>query len=602
MLWLRGLIAIAVLAVLVPAAAGQVGSNPSPGGRRAPWPNPVGMFTPMRTPKPACGSSGRMDQLVKEGQLRLSLDEAIALALESNLDIAIQRYTLPIADTDIQKARAGGAPDSYDPVLTSSLGLQYLSMPESSVLSAGSQQNTGTANFTYKQAFATGTLFTLEFDNNRQASNSPYSFLNPVLNSNLSFTLRQHLLQGFGIANNRRLLLTARNNREIADVDFRLQVITTVNQVEKQYWDLVNAYENVKSKERALDLARHLLEDNRKKLDDGAVAAIEVVRAESQVASDTRGLIVAQTDLRSQQLHLRNLLSCGLSDAELLGAAVVPTDAMQLPAVERVEPIQDSIATALAHRADLKKKLIDLSNKEIDNKANGNALLPTVDLVGSYGMTALAGAVPSTTSGLCIIFGQCGASAVHTTGYTDALSTLWGDKYPTYSVSLNVTIPLRNRTALAAQHRSELELRMAQEQVRQLENTIRVEVRDAQDAVRQNRAAVEAAQQARRLYEETMRAERMKYDEGASTTYNVLQTQKDLAGAEADLLSAMSAYQESWVELERVTGMTLVDLGIDVADAESGEVKHLPKAPNVAPAAAVPSGQEATPGAPGAGR
>jgi outer membrane protein TolC len=544
-----------------------------------------------------------MEPMIREGKLLLSLDDAIALALESNSDIMIQRYTLPIADTDILSARAGGSVDPYDPVLTSSLGLQYASIPQASVLSTGSQQNTGTADFTYKQAFPTGTLFTLDFNNNRVASNNPYSFLNPTLNSNLSFSFRQHLLQGLGISNNQRLLIKARNNREIADVDFRLQVITTVTDVEKQYWDLVNAYENAKSKQQALELARQLLEDNRKKLDNGAVAPIELVRAESQVASDTRALIVAQTDLRSKQLHLKNLLSCDLSDTRLSAAEVVPTDAMQIPPVEHVEPVQDLIETALSHRTDLKKKLIDLANKEVDNKANANALLPTVDLTASYGMYAVAGAVSPSSSAACLIFlpaSQCGSMG-QSTGYSNALSTLWGDKYPTYGLTLNVTLPLRNRSALAAQRRSELELRMAQAQVLQLENTIRVDVRDAQDALQQNRTAVEAAQKARQLYYETMRAEQLKYGEGASTTYNVMQTQRDLAGAEADLLNAMSAYQESRVEMDRVTGMTLVNLGIDVADAESGDVKHLPKVPNVVPASSLRGDPEPAPGAQAAG-
>jgi outer membrane protein len=645
----RGLALTAMaVAALVGTSMGQMNQSPVFSNGKAPFPNPFAPFKTTNVAKPNFTNSPRIDQLLKDGKLMLSLDDAIALALENNLDLAIARYNLPIADTDILRTKsgavaqgvnfgivqgtpggqtlsptgasgggaggtstaaggvgagaggivtsslgAGPAPPQFDPVLSSNLNLQHTASQQTNPFIFGStdlRQNTGTANFSYTQGFATGTAFSLGFNNQRLTTNSVRSDLSPALSSNFQIQFQQHLLQGFSIGTNRRFIRIARNNREISDVAFRLQVITTVVQIENIYWDLVNAYEDVKAKQRALDLANRLLADNQKQVQIGTLAPIEVVRARSQVASASQDLIVSQTNLQLQQLLTKNALSRNLTDPQLMAAEVIPTDTMQVPTVEPVVPTQDLISEALSHRAELAEGYIDLTNREINNKAAKNGLLPGLDLVASYGGSGLAG-VPNPLSPA--------PGITTTTGYFDALSRF--SDFPNYLVGLQLNIPVRNRQAQASQMRSELEYRQAQMRLQQLENTIRIQVRNAQFALQQNRARVDAAIKGRELAYETMSAEQKKYALGASTTYNVLQTQQALAAAESNLITAMAAYEQSKVAMDQTTGTTLAKLGIELEDAVSGNVRKLPHVPGVVPNAnvsATPLQPTATPALP----
>src|SRR5438105_3986521 len=383
---------------------------------RSHFPNPIGPYIPRSVEAPNLSNTPRIDQMMQNGRLMLSLPDAIALALENNLDIAIARYNLPIAETDIMLANSGqatrgvntgvvqgtpggtpttsaggtatsgsqgggaggtttgaggagtgssglvtstlgvGAPvPSFDPILTGTLQVDHANSPTASAFAGVPviQQNTGTANFFYQQGFHWGTNLTVGLNNDRITTNQPFTTLSPTLNSNFRFTLTQPLLQGFGLLPTTRFIRIAKNNREISDVAFRLQVITTVNQVENIYWDLVNAYENVKVQQESLALAQKTLADNKKQVQIGTLAPIEVVRAQSVVATDQQTLIVAQTNLQLQQLLIKNALSRTLVDPVLAVAEVIPTSAMQIPANESVVPIQDLINDALSHRAEL---------------------------------------------------------------------------------------------------------------------------------------------------------------------------------------------------------------------------------------------------------
>jgi outer membrane protein TolC len=652
------LLTVLSAAILAVNSAGQVGPTSVYTNGRSPYPDPAAPFSAFNVPKPSFTNSVRLTQVLRDGKLMLSLDDAIALALENNLDLAIARYNLPIADTDILRTKSGASPagvntgivqgtpggtalavsaasgsgaggtslaaggagtgigglvtsslgagppvDTFDPLLTLGLSAQHAATPLAAatainaVTSAGlpfQEQNTGAANFGYQQAFPTGTLFNVAFNNNRVTTAISKVYLTPSLTAAPLFSFRQHLLQGFGIAPNNRFIRIAKNNREISDVAFRLQVTTTVTQIENIYWNLVNASEDVKAKQRALDLANRLLTDNQKQVKIGTLAPIEVVRAQSQVASASQDLLVSQTNLQLQQLLMKNAISRNLVDPQLMAAEVLPTDTMQVPAVEPVVPTEDLIAEALSHRAELAVANIDLTNRGINTRAAKNALLPTLDLVGSYGTTGMGG-VPTTL-----------APNAPTTGFGDALSSAFSNDFPTYTVGFNLNIPIRNRAAQAIQIRSQLEYRQAQMRVQQLENQIRIEVRNAQIGVQQNRARVEAARKGRQLAYETMDAEQKKYALGASTTYNVLQTQQALSAAESNLITATAAYEQSKVEMDRATGLTLANLGIQLVEAQSGNVQHLPHVPGVVPASTatpspaspqgtVPTGPQAVP-------
>ncbi|MGH9524708.1 MAG: TolC family protein, partial [Terriglobales bacterium] len=600
---------------------------------------------PQTVPAPSFANTPRLDQLLRDGKLMLSLDDAITLALENNLDLAIARYNLSIADTDVLRTKAGasargvntgvvsgtpggggtgstgasgggaggtstgaggsgtgsggivtstlgGGPSTpqFDPSLSGNLQIEHSTTRLTSTVLTGnipfSQTNTGLANFSYNQGFATGTTLSVGFNNNRQATNSKFSIYNPILNSNVRMTLMQPLLQGFGVSLNRRNIVIAKNNREEADISFRLQIISTVSQIQQIYWDLVNAYEDLQVKQRSLALAQQLLSDTQKQVQIGTMAPIEIVSAQSQVATTQQDLIVSQTNLQLQQLYIKNAISKNLNDQTLASADVIPTDTMSMPSQEPVQPIQDLISDALQHRPELATSRIDLVNREINKKAFKNGLLPVVDAFAFTGTSNLAGPPNPLNSSV---------PGFAPTGYGDVFSGLFGGDYPDYGIGITISIPIRNRAAQADQVRSELEYSQAQVRLQQLQNQIRIQVRNAAFAVQQNRARVQAAQSAQQLAEQTLDAEQKKYLLGASTNYNVMQAQRDLAQSESNLVAARAAYEKSRVDLDTATGMTLGNLGIQIADAETGNVTQMPNVPGIVPRPANPPATQPRP-------
>ncbi|HTR68471.1 MAG TPA: TolC family protein [Terriglobales bacterium] len=611
------------------------------------FPNFIAPYTPQHVPKANLSNTGRIEDLMKDGKLYLSMNDAVALALENNLDIAIARYNLNIAETDILRAKAGasilggnfglvqGTPggtqgglsgvvgsgsggttaglggaatgaggivqsteglgpniSSFDPILTGTLQIDHAKFECNSPF-CGTVQNTGTANFTYQQGFISGTNMSLGFTNSRVTSNNPFTLISPSLASGFQFRLTQHLLQGIGLAPNTRFIRIAKNNREISDVAFRLQVITTVNQIESIYWDLVYAYENVRVQKESLAFADKTLSDTKKQVQIGTLAPIEVVRAQSTVATDQRQLTLAQTNLQLQQLLTKNALSRTLVDPTLAGAEVIPTSTMTLPATEPVVPTEDLINDALSHRADLAELRIDLTNRQISNRAIRNLLLPSVDLFAYYGGSGLGGSQsPTATCGPTTppeFLGFCSPPGTFPdVSYGGTLNQLVNSSAPDKGAGITINIPIRNRANEAVQVRSALEYRQAQLRLQQLENQVRIEVRNAQFALQQNRSAVEAAQAAVDLAHTSLDAEQKKYSLGASTTTLVLQNQSELATAESNLVSAMAAYAKSQVELDRATGLLLDHTGILIGDAVRGTVTQMPNVPDVAPRPAEP--------------
>ncbi|MGH9504555.1 MAG: TolC family protein [Terriglobales bacterium] len=606
------------------------------------FPNPIGPYMPRHLPPPDLSNTPRIDQLLQNGKLYLSMDDAVTLALENNLDIAIARYNLNIADTDILRASAGastlgvnsglvqGTPGggtgglsgiigsgtggttagaggagtgsgglvistlgsgpqitSFDPLLTGNLQFDHNNLLSSSTFAAPvTASNTTTANFSYLQGFKWGSNVSVGFNNTRQTTSSPFATLSPNLGSNFQARITQHLLQGFGLAPNTRFIRIAKNDREISDVAFRLQTITTIDQIQNIYWDLVYAYENVRVQQESVAFADKTLSDTQKQVEIGTLAPIEVVRAQSTVASDQQQLTLAQTNLQLQQLLIKNAISRTLVDPRLADAEVIPTSTMLLPPQESVVPTEDLVTDGLSHRAELAEARINLSNTEISNKAIRSSLLPALDLYAYYGGSGLGGA--QNDANLCPPlpaaqpFG-CRPVSVSPVGYGSTLNQLVNSTAPDKGVGLQLTIPLRNRVAQATQIRSELEYRQAQMRLQQLENQVRIEVRNAQFAVQQNRASVASAQAAVDLGKQSLDAEQKKYALGASTTTLVLQNRTALAQAESTLVSAMAAYEKAKVELDRATGLLLDHAGILISDAERGEVTHAPNIPYVTP-------------------
>jgi outer membrane protein TolC len=332
------------------------------------------------------------------------------------------------------------------------------------------------------------------------------------------------------------------------------------------------------------------------------VAPITVVSAQSTAATGQQNLIVAQNNLQLQQLLIKNALSRSIEDPVLAEADVIPTSVMQLPQEEPVVPIQDMINDALRARAELVETRIDLTSRDINNKAVRNAMLPTLDAFAYYGGSGVGGdiALPACTGAItieCFRFTPPPFQKTRSVGYGGTLKQLVNSTAPDKGVGLSLNIPLRNRAAQANQVRSELEFRQAQVRLHQLENQVRIEVRNAQFDVKQNRAAVQAAQSAVDLARQTFDADQQKLKVGLTTQTAILQDASTLTGSESNLVSAKAAYEKSRIELDRATGLLLDHSGIDVADATRGQVTHLPRVPYVAPRQEiVPGGQQQPPG------
>jgi len=631
---------------------------------RSQFPNPLAPYSPETVPPPNLSNTSRIDQLMRNGRIMLSINDAVALALENNLDIVLARYNLNIADTDILRAKGGAnvlgvntgivqntpgggtgglsgtvgsgtggtsvaaggvgtgtnglvsstlgigsAITSFDPALTGTLQMDRGYAQSASVFTPVPvvNTNTGTANFSYLQGFHWGTNLAVGFNNSHTTSSNPTISYTPSLASSFQFKVSQELLQGFGFLPNTRFIRIAKNNREISDVAFRLQIITTVDQVENLYWNLVYAYENVRVQQEALAFAQRTLEDNRKQVKFGTLPPIQVVSAQSVVSTDQQNLILARTNLELQELLMKNALSRNLEDPSLADAEVIPTSIMQLPPQEPVVPMQDLINDALGHRAELSESRVDLSSREINNKAVRNAMLPTLNLYAYYGGSGIGGDVsPALLPPACLAsaFGKCFTPATAAppfrnggpVGYGDTLDQLVTSAAPDKGIGLTLNIPLRNRVAQADQVRSQLEYRQAQVRLQQLENQVRIEVRNAQFDTQQNRASVDAAQAAVDFQRQTLDTDQKKLAVGVGTSTAVLQDQSLLTTAESNLVSAMAAYEKSTVEMDRATGLLLDHAGIIMADAERGQVTQMPSVPYVAaranPESVMPAAQQ----------
>lgn len=602
------------------------------------FPNPLSPYILRRVDPPSLANTPRIDQMLHDGKLYISMNDAVALALENNLDIAIARYNMNIADTDIWKARAGSSVSgvnsgvvqntpggnsgglggqvgsgqggtsvasggagagagglvastlgsgpvniSFDPIVTGTLLLDHLSIDCNTPLCATKQNSTG-ANFTYSQGFHWGTDMQITFNNTRVASNTLYDLLNPALNSSFQFKLTQHLLQGFGFLVNTRYIKIAKNNREISDVAFRLQVLSTVDQIENLYWDLVYAYEYAKVQKEELYFAQKTLENNKVQVQIGTLAPIEVVRAQTTIATDEQALTLALTNLELQQLLMKNAISRNLADPVLVEAEVIPTSTMEMPEREEVIPTQDLVDEAFHHRADLAESRINLTNTELSNRVVRNALLPSLDLSVYYGGAGLGGT--QNFASICYSDPRlCGLKSPPVEGsaisYGATLNQLVDSSAPDKGIEFTLNIPIHNRAAQATQVRSEFEYRQAQLRIQQLENQIRIEVRNAQFGVQQNRVSVAAAQAAVEFARQSLEVEQQKYKIGASTVVLVLQNQTALTQAQATLLSAKAAYEKAEVEMDRATGLLLEHSGIQIAEAERGQVAHVPSIPHV---------------------
>ncbi|MFI5098782.1 MAG: TolC family protein [Candidatus Acidiferrales bacterium] len=586
-----------------------------------PFPNLFAPYTSQFVDPGVLTNSPRLEQLIHDGKLSLSLQDAIALALENSMDIVVTRYNPWMADVSLLKTRAGGfgygTPGSiavgstanlpelfYDPIITQTLSVADATTPInnpfiSGVGSSGSSSTSkvfglvnhqSTFNTQLQKNFDTGTNLSVAWNNTRSSSNAA-NFFNPYVQSLLSVSISQPLLAGAGRFINRRNIIIAENNRKIADLAFTQQAITTTTNTINAYWELAYARQNVNVQQQAVTVAEKLYSDNKKQLDIGTMAPLDVTRAESELATDRQNLIVAQTVQLQDELVLKNYISKDPLASNLISVEIIPTDKPDSPASITTASFDDAVKEAYAKRPDLQEQYYNLKNADVDVRATKNALLPSATLGAYYSSSGLAGnsfvtgtSVPTlgtqivdatgAPAGLFIPSSSTPITGVAKDGFSTAQSQIFHNDFPTYAAQLTLTLPLRNRGAQADNIHSQLIRRQMEAQTQQIKNNALLDVRNTTIAVEQGRAQVQAASKARELQQQTFDAERKKYELGASTVYQVILTQRDLITAQGTELRALANLAEAKANYERALGRTLEVNSVTIAGAQKGVIER----------------------------
>ena len=646
----KSFFAVLLSAALAGPAAAQT-PEPKPASTDS-WHHPVTHnYLPRTVPKVDFSNTSRLDLLMRAGIIYLSLEDAIALALENNLDIENARFSPRLADANLLRASAGqllrnvsttvnsGPSSASLGVLSgaSSLGASTSTTTSTSggVLSGASVQLAGTAipnldptvsfqglfshqtspqtssfvtgtnflvsQFKYatvgiQQGFLTGTNAQLSLTNTIGLSqNSPQNDFNPTTKGALSLTLSQHLLQGFGRGLNNRVIRISKNQRYQSDLQFRAQVIATVANVVGLYYDLVSFNEALKVQRTSLELNQKLYEDNKRRAELGAIAPIDIVQAEAEVASSQQDVTNAETQVLQQEMILKNVLTrTGVDDLTLANARIVPTTHIVVPEKEPVRPVQDLISEAFQNRPEIESSRIGLENSRISMLGTRNVLLPTLDVYAQFNNNALAGQVNTlppitvqTAAGQALLGGIRSAATVNPFflgGYGTVLSQIFSRNFPDYTVGFQLNVALRNRAAQADLITDQLNYRQAQISDRQLQNNVRVNVLNARTALTQARAAYDTSVKARMLQEQTLNGERRKYQLGTSSFLNVVIVQRDTVTRQLAEVNALNQYVRARTAVQQVTGDILGVYSVDVAEALAGQIKAAPSPLPVIPA------------------
>jgi len=620
-----------VFLLLAPAGFAQQQVN-MPGAVLAPkethWYTPlVRKYTVFDVAPINLANSPRLEALIRAGNIYLSLQDAIALALENNLDIEVQRYGPRLAEANLLRAQAGGllrgqtqsvtaGPSSavnqlnggstsfqssstssgassngtiitstgtslpnLDPVFFTNYTWAHSTNLQSSSFASGTPSqvfNSGNTSIGIQQGFLSGTTATLGYNSQNLASNNVRSEINPVRTGNVNVQVTQRLLQGFGFAVNSRNIRIAKNSIRLSDLVFKQQVIATVSSVINLYTDLVSFNENVKVNKQALALNEKLYSDNKKQVEIGTLAPIEIVKAEAEVASSQNALTQAETQVLQQETILKNALSrTGVASPSVAEARIIPTDSLSIPDVEPVTPIQDLVSTALANRPEIAQTDINIENTKIQLQGTKSQLRPSLDLVGSLQNNGIAGS-PNTVvapidpnTGLPIVRI---ANPAFLGGFGTLFDQIFSRNYPNYSLGFQLNIPIRNRSAQADLLNDQLSLRQGELNQRKQINQVRVDVQNAVIGLQQSRSQYQSAQKSRILQEQTLDAEQKKYALGASTIFFVIQAQRDLAQAKASEVAALSTYNRAKVSLYSATGQTLERYNVTLEEAIKGQV------------------------------
>jgi outer membrane protein TolC len=563
------------------------------------------------------GNSPRLESLVRAGNLYLSVQDVIALVLENNLDIAVQRYSPFLAREVVRRAEGGGflrqvdtpilagptsvstagvsvnanglaggaglgsgggvvsqigpVPPNLDPSLFTSVQAGHLTTPltnqllnQTSVLTNDYRQFV----FQYSQQFITGTNAQLTFVDYHSLLNSSTPTFNPSITGLLDLVVTQNLLQGFNIGVNNRDIRVAKNNMKVSNLQLKLQVATTVSAALNLYWDLVSFIDAVRIKEQALATSQKLYEDDQKMVKIGSLPAVEVTRAAAQVSVGKEDLLFAQTNVQQQEIVLKNALSRNaIANAWLDDVHIVPLNPIEVPKTDEIKPLPELLPEAMANRVEIERTNINIDSQKILIKGDRNGLLPTLQAFLELTNNGLSGPVNP------IYNGQSGPPDTYLIGGTgNLLGQIFRRDFPNYSAGVSLTIPFRNRAAQADYVTDELQLRQAELQFQRAANLVRVDVKTALIGLQQARARYETAVDTRKLGEQSLKDEQNRFQHGVSSVTLVIQAQRDLATDQDAEVQAMANYTHAKIAFDMAMGRTLEVNHISMQEAAAGHV------------------------------
>lgn len=592
----------------------------------------TGPYRPRTVPRVDLNNSPRLDALIRAGNLYVSAQDVIALAIENSVDIEVQRYGPLLASEVLRRAQGGGAlrsvglgvapgPESvslagvtvnatgaplsagtgvssgggivtqlgpaissFDPSLLLFTNFQHATTPQSNTQLTGTTtliQSTESFQAAFSKAWDFGMNAQLTFASNRLKFNSPAFALNPYTSGDLDLQVTQNLLSGFGRAVNGRNIRVQKNNQKVTDLQFEQQVITTVSAVLNLYWDLVAFRQDLQAREQELVTARQLLEDNRRQVALGVLAEIEVTRAESQVYSAQQDLLVSQTNLLQQETVLKNaMVRNGIAAAGLSAVHVIPLDRIRLPEKEENTPLEQLVREALARRPEVAQNRTNIESNKMNLVGIKSSLRPQLQAFAELTNNAL--------SGVLTPYGALAGSGVDylAGGYGNFLAEIFRRNYPNYSAGLSLNIPIRNRAAQSDFVTSQLELRQNELNLQKTESQIAVDVQNALIGLQQARARYDAAAHAHELQQQTFTADQRKYELGATIPYQVMQDQRDLANAVSTEVQALANYSHARIAFDQALGRTLAVNSISIDEAKSGRVARISALPANLPAEA----------------
>jgi outer membrane protein TolC len=559
----------------------------------------------------------RLESLVRAGNLYLSARDVIALVLENNVDIAIQRYGPFLAREVLRRAQGGGflrsvgmpinpgpvsvslagvsvgnvglaegggvgsgggiviqlgpTPPNLDPYLFAYANVQHTTTPQSNIYLTGVNTLTDdsqTYQVGYGQSFTAGTSYQLTFSTYRNSFNSPDFSLSPYDSGNLDLYITQNLLQGRSIGVNNRNIRVAKNNMKVTDLQLRRQVITTVSAILNLYWDLVSFNEDVRTKQQALDIAQKLYDDNKQQVQLGTLAAIEVTRAAAQLSQSKEDLLISQTNVAQQETILKNALSRnGVASPWLDDVHIVTLDRIVVPEKEDLKPTAELIQQALTTRPEIEQTKINIQSSLVNLGGSKNALLPQLQAFAEFTNNALSGTVNP------IYNGSSGpVDPYFVGGYGSFLDQIFRRNFPNYTVGFSLNIPFRNRQAQADYVTDQLALRQSELQLQRTISQVRVDVKNAVIGLQQARARYEAAVSTRELAQQTLEAEQNRFKFGQSTIPLVVQAQRDLASDQSAETQAMANYTHARIAFDEAVGQTLQVNDVSMVEATSGQV------------------------------